>query len=203
MAMAISMSLYMLTYMPLIVLGMISNISTDIYLLHQQPNNYTMTAASQSDCSSLTRDCMSCIAKKGCGWCQSMQTCIFLGHDLNRYDFYPEYNTFYNYTNGQLGVINDPNMTTPSYPICQQNVLVDESNDSLTVRHTVITDAGYNTEQWKCPNPSPCATNTNCVSCISSYHCDWCIQGSVCSSKGGSCFGGWLNQTYQCNYASR
>jgi len=51
---------------------------------------------------------------------------------------------------------------------------------------------------------SQCPLIVNCADCIS-QGCNWCIQGSVCSdaSTQDSCLGGWLNKSYQCNYASR
>lgn len=50
-----------------------------------------------------------------------------------------------------------------------------------------------------------CYDITNCVSCMSGTGCKWCIQGSVCAPESAQdeCFGGWLGETYQCNYASR
>ncbi|HID73158.1 TPA: hypothetical protein EYP38_04400 [Candidatus Micrarchaeota archaeon] len=50
-----------------------------------------------------------------------------------------------------------------------------------------------------------CSDLTNCVACLSGSGCTWCIQGSVCAPEGTSeeCFGGWLQESYQCNYASR
>lgn len=50
-----------------------------------------------------------------------------------------------------------------------------------------------------------CESQTNCAFCLSGTGCQWCIQGSKCASAGTSeqCFGGWLTQSFQCNYASR
>lgn len=50
-----------------------------------------------------------------------------------------------------------------------------------------------------------CEDQYNCAFCLSGTGCKWCIQGSKCVPAGSSedCFGGWLNQSYQCNYASR
>jgi hypothetical protein len=50
-----------------------------------------------------------------------------------------------------------------------------------------------------------CSQKTNCADCLSGSGCQWCIQGSVCSSQDTSedCFGDWLIESYQCNFASR
>jgi hypothetical protein len=50
-----------------------------------------------------------------------------------------------------------------------------------------------------------CESQTNCAFCLSGTGCQWCIQGSKCAPAGTSeqCFGGWLSQSFQCNYASR
>jgi|GEM_PF-2479905 len=60
----------------------------------------------------------------------------------------------------------------------------------------------------ECAAPSGggnCAEQTNCVACLSGSGCAWCIQGSVCADASTSeeCFGGWMTETYECNYASR
>lgn len=62
--------------------------------------------------------------------------------------------------------------------------------------------------QSSCAGPtggSNCASQTNCVSCLSGSSCKFCIQGTRCvdASSTDSCLGGWLNISYQCNYASR
>lgn len=50
-----------------------------------------------------------------------------------------------------------------------------------------------------------CSEFTNCADCLSGSGCQWCIQGSVCAGESSSekCFGGWMTESYQCNYASR
>ncbi|MFH0884789.1 MAG: hypothetical protein V1861_03695 [Candidatus Micrarchaeota archaeon] len=50
-----------------------------------------------------------------------------------------------------------------------------------------------------------CESQTNCAFCLSGTGCQWCIQGSKCAPSGTSeqCFGGWLTQSFQCNFASR
>ncbi len=50
-----------------------------------------------------------------------------------------------------------------------------------------------------------CAQQYNCAQCLSGSGCKWCIQGSKCTDSDSSedCFGGWLNQSYQCNFAGR
>lgn len=50
-----------------------------------------------------------------------------------------------------------------------------------------------------------CYGITNCAECLSGSGCRWCIQGSICApaSSEATCFGGWLAESYQCNYASR
>lgn len=75
------------------------------------------------------------------------------------------------------------------------------SVSSCPAAEWTVTEAG-------CTAPaggSGCSAQTNCVSCLSGSGCKWCIQGSKCApaSSAESCFGGWLEVTYQCNYASR
>ena len=55
------------------------------------------------------------------------------------------------------------------------------------------------------PEGSACSQQTNCAFCLSGSGCKWCIQGTKCvdASSTEPCFGGWLNKSYQCNYASR
>lgn len=55
------------------------------------------------------------------------------------------------------------------------------------------------------PGGGNCGQQTNCVACLSGSGCAWCIEGSVCAdaSTNEECFGGWMTETYQCNYASR
>jgi hypothetical protein len=51
-----------------------------------------------------------------------------------------------------------------------------------------------------------CEENWNCADCLSGSGCMWCIDGSKCASEGTSdeCkVGGWLKESFQCNYASR
>lgn len=52
---------------------------------------------------------------------------------------------------------------------------------------------------------SSCGSKTNCASCLSGTGCKWCIQGAKCVPNDSSetCFGGWQNLSYQCNYATR
>ncbi len=54
-------------------------------------------------------------------------------------------------------------------------------------------------------NGKSCSDQYNCASCLSGSGCKWCIAGTTCVSSDSkdSCTGGWLNQSYQCNYASR
>jgi hypothetical protein len=55
------------------------------------------------------------------------------------------------------------------------------------------------------PAGESCSKITNCADCLSGTGCSWCIQGSLCSADSSqeNCFGGWLENSYQCNYASR
>jgi hypothetical protein len=55
------------------------------------------------------------------------------------------------------------------------------------------------------PGGGNCAEQTNCVACLSGSGCKWCIQGSICADEASNedCFGGWMEETFQCNYASR
>lgn len=50
-----------------------------------------------------------------------------------------------------------------------------------------------------------CYDLTNCAFCLSGSGCKWCIQGSLCAPESSTeeCFGDWLTESYQCNYASR
>lgn len=51
-----------------------------------------------------------------------------------------------------------------------------------------------------------CEENWNCADCLSGSGCMWCIDGSRCASEGTTeeCkVGGWLKESFQCNYASR
>ncbi len=50
-----------------------------------------------------------------------------------------------------------------------------------------------------------CSDLTNCADCLSGSGCKWCIQGALCASESSteSCFGDWMTESYQCNYASR
>ncbi len=63
-------------------------------------------------------------------------------------------------------------------------------------------------EEIECQGPkggSTCDEQTNCADCLSGSGCKWCIQGSVCkdATANADCFGGWLAESFQCNYASR
>jgi len=63
-------------------------------------------------------------------------------------------------------------------------------------------------EEVQCQGPkggSSCDEQTNCADCLSGSGCKWCIQGSVCkdANANADCFGGWLAESFQCNYASR
>jgi len=117
-----------------------------------------MVPAAQEVCATVTPDCASCIAKSGCGWCKSSNSC-FSG-----------------------------NTSGPVVSSCPEADWVVTSD--------------------KCVVPvrdSECSRLTNCASCLTGSGCKWCIQGSVCTdaSSQDSCLGGWLNKSYQCNYASR
>ncbi len=50
-----------------------------------------------------------------------------------------------------------------------------------------------------------CDDQWNCADCLSGEGCQWCIQGAVCAPVDTTedCFGGWMTQSFQCNYASR
>jgi len=50
-----------------------------------------------------------------------------------------------------------------------------------------------------------CEENWNCADCLTGEGCQWCIQGAVCASMDSTdeCFGDWMTESYQCNYASR
>ena len=114
--------------------------------------------ATQEACSTLTPVCGSCVAKSGCGWCKSSNSCF-------------------------SGTASGP--TVSSCPSSEWTVTSDN-----------------------CAAPvggSQCSEITNCASCLTGSACMWCIQGSVCTdaSSQDSCLGGWLNKSYQCNYASR
>jgi len=114
--------------------------------------------ATQEACSTLSPDCSSCVAKSGCGWCKSSNSCF-------------------------SGTASGP--TVSSCPSSEWTVKSD-----------------------KCAAPaggSQCSEITNCADCLTGSGCNWCIQGSICSdaSTTDSCLGGWLNKSYQCNYASR
>ena len=115
-------------------------------------------AADQQDCSTMTADCGSCLAKSGCGWCKSSNSCLFGNADG------PEY--------GQCNAAD--------WAITESGCSVVESEDQ-------------------------CGEITNCASCLSGTGCKWCIQGSLCAgeSSAESCFGDWLTESYQCNFASR
>jgi hypothetical protein len=64
-----------------------------------------------------------------------------------------------------------------------------------------VTESGCSLEA----SGKKCEDQYNCAFCLSGTGCQWCIQGSKCAPAGTSeeCFGGWLTQSYQCNYASR
>lgn len=64
-----------------------------------------------------------------------------------------------------------------------------------------VTESGCNIVD----SEEECAEITNCADCLSGEGCKWCIQGSICrgESTTDSCFGDWLTESYQCNYASR
>ncbi len=55
------------------------------------------------------------------------------------------------------------------------------------------------------PEGMTCGQQTNCAFCLSGSGCKWCIQGTKCvpADSTESCFGGWLTESFQCNYASR
>ncbi len=64
-----------------------------------------------------------------------------------------------------------------------------------------VTESGCSLES----SGKKCEDQYNCAFCLSGTGCQWCIQGSKCAPAGTSedCFGGWLTQSFQCNYASR
>ena len=113
---------------------------------------------SQEDCATMTPTCGTCVAKPGCGWCKSSNSC-FAGSSAG-----------------------------PVVSSCP-------SPEWTIVGSGCVAPAGNST----------CARQTNCASCLSGSGCKWCIQGSKCTDAASSaqCFGGWLNVSYQCNYASR
>ena len=115
-------------------------------------------AGPQVDCATMTATCGACIAKPGCGWCKTSNSC-FSG-----------------------------NSSGPAVSSCP-------STDWTTVESGCVAPAGG----------SACSKQSNCASCLSGTACKWCIQGSTCAdaSVQDSCLGGWLNVSYQCNYASR
>jgi len=70
------------------------------------------------------------------------------------------------------------------------------------------TPSDWSVSQSECAGSTggaSCSAQPNCASCLSGAGCKFCIQGSVCTDASNqvSCLGGWLNQSYQCNYASR
>lgn len=116
------------------------------------------TAATQQDCATMTGSCAQCVAKQGCGWCKSSNSCF-------------------------IGDAGGPDVSS-----CQPG-------------DWTVTEAG-------CATPaggSSCTKQTNCAFCLSGSGCKWCIQGSRCvdASSTDACTGGWLTQSFQCNYASR
>jgi hypothetical protein len=113
---------------------------------------------SQEDCATMTPTCGACVAKPGCGWCKSSNSC-FAGSSAG-----------------------------PVVSSCP-------SHEWTIVESGCAAPAGGST----------CAKQTNCASCLSGSGCKWCIQESKCADASFSdqCFGGWLNVSYQCNYASR
>lgn len=123
----------------------------------QETTDYTSVATSQASCSTLSPDCASCLAKKGCAWCKGTNACYYEG-------------------------------IIPTISSC--------SPDSWA---TTVSECSV------VPEGGSCSQFTNCASCLSGTGCNWCIQGSICKqdSTTDKCFGGWLNQSYQCNYASR
>jgi len=61
-------------------------------------------------------------------------------------------------------------------------------------------------EQCKAPvGGSACNEKTNCADCLSGSGCKFCIEGALCAdaSSNAECLGGWQNEIYRCNYASR
>ncbi len=121
-------------------------------------NNNQQIARTQADCATQTPDCGSCLAKSGCGWCKSTNSCLF------------------------------GNQNGPTSSFCQS------------------ADWAYNPQQCQiAASGTSCSAQNNCASCLSGSGCKWCIRGSKCVESGSidSCDGGWLQNSYQCNFASR
>ncbi len=56
------------------------------------------------------------------------------------------------------------------------------------------------------PGGASCEEQTNCAACLSGSGCKWCIDGSKCASADSAekcATGGWMTESFQCNYASR
>lgn len=115
-------------------------------------------AGDQQDCATMTADCGSCLAKSGCGWCKSSNSCLYGDADG------PDY--------GQCN--------PADWAVTESGCSVVESEDQ-------------------------CGELTNCAACLSGTGCKWCIQGSLCAGESSNedCFGDWMTESYQCNFASR
>ncbi|MBN1170365.1 hypothetical protein JXA56_05040 [Candidatus Micrarchaeota archaeon] len=114
--------------------------------------------ATQNECSTLAPDCYSCVAKKGCGWCKTSNSC-FSGTSAG-----------------------------PAVSSCEP--------------------ADWAYDEIACQGPKggkTCEAQYNCADCLTGAGCKWCIQGSLCASADSEmeCFGGWLTESFRCNYASR
>jgi hypothetical protein len=115
-------------------------------------------AGDQQDCATMSADCESCIAKQGCGWCKTSNSC-FIGNEAG-----------------------------PSVSTCEPG------------------DWTFDVSQCEGPKGGgTCEAQYNCADCLTGTGCKWCIQGSVCVSADSTeeCFGGWLTESFRCNYASR
>lgn len=115
-------------------------------------------AGDQQDCATMSADCESCIAKQGCGWCKTSNSC-FIGTEAG-----------------------------PSVSSCEP--------------------ADWTFDASACEGPKgggTCEAQYNCADCLTGTGCKWCIQGSTCVSADSTeeCFGGWLTESFRCNYASR
>ena len=118
-------------------------------------------ARSQSDCSTLSPNCETCVAQENCGWCKSRNGCFY----------------------------GDDSGPAPGIADCP--------------------DAEWAYSEADCTGSKggiSCEDNWNCADCLSGSGCKWCIDGSKCVSSDSTetcSTGGWLTNSFQCNYASR
>lgn len=122
------------------------------------PDTGGEVATSQEDCATLTANCGACVAKSGCGWCKSSNSCLY------------------------------GDASGPDYGQCQ-------------LSEWTVTEEGCLIEA----DGERCEDQYNCAFCLSGSGCKWCIQGSKCAPADSTedCFGDWMTESYQCNYASR